>query len=298
MHSSVSGVAHFVYDNDAACIAGVRELLSYLPQNNRMQPPVADAPSAPDRSGEIEGVVPDDGRRVYDVHSVIDLMADPGTFLEVHSGFAQSVVVGFCRLDGRVVGIVANNPKSLAGSLDVDSSDKAARFVRFCDCFNVPILSLVDVPGYFPGLKQERDGIIRHGAKLLFAYAEATVPKVTLIMRKAYGGAYIAMNSKKMGADYVFAWPIAEIAVMGGEGAVDILHKREVAAADNPEAKRAELVADYEAKHLNPYFAAANGLVDEVIAPKETRKRLAQALDSLKYKQIDTPWKKHGNIPL
>ena len=298
MHAGVSGVAHFVYEDDAACISGVRELLSYLPQNNRLQPPALEAAEVVDRSGEIEEVVPDDGRRVYDVHSVIDLIADPGTFLEVHAAFAQSVVVGFCRLEGRVTGVVANNPKSLAGSLDVDSSDKAARFVRFCDCFNVPVLSLVDVPGYFPGLKQEREGIIRHGAKLLFAYAEATVPKVTLIMRKAYGGAYIAMNSKKMGADYVFAWPIAEIAVMGGEGAVDILHKREVAAADDPEVRRAELVAEYESKHLNPYFAAANGLVDEVIAPKETRRRLCQAFESLKYKQVDSPWKKHGNIPL
>ena len=297
MHAGVSGVAHFVYEDDAACIAGVRELLSYLPQNNRLQPPVFEAPCE-DYSWELEEVVPDDARRVYDVHSVIDLILDEGSFFEVHSAFAQSVVVGLGRLDGRVVGVVANNPRVLAGSLDVDSSDKAARFVRFCDCFNAPILSLVDVPGYFPGLKQERDGIIRHGAKLLFAYAEATVPKVTLIMRKAYGGAYIAMNSKKMGADYVFAWPIAEIAVMGGDGAVDILHKREVAAADNPEAKRAELVAEYEAKHLNPYFAAANGLVDEVIAPEETRRRLCQAFESLKFKQIDTPWKKHGNIPL
>lgn len=301
MHASVSGVAHFVYADDAECIAGVRELLSYLPQNNRLKPPevVSDSANAfPDFSSALEEVVPDDSRRVYDVHEVISVLVDDGSFLEVHSLFAQSVVVGFCRLDGRVIGIVANNPKVLAGALDVDSSDKAARFVRFCDCFNVPLLSLVDVPGYFPGLKQERDGIIRHGAKLLFAYAEATVPKVTLIMRKAYGGAYIAMNSKKMGADYVFAWPIAEIAVMGGEGAVDIMHRRDISAAEDPDALRSELVADYEAKYLNPYFAAANGLVDEVIAPDETRQRLCRAFESLKYKQIDTPWKKHGNIPL
>lgn len=297
MHASVSGVAHFVYENDEACIAGVRELLSYLPQNNRTQPPEA-IPRPVDRSNEVEEVVPDDPRRVYDVHRVIDLFADEDSFFEVHAAFAPSVVVGFCRLDGRVIGIVANNPRSLAGSLDVDSSDKAARFVRFCDCFNVPILSLVDVPGYLPGLKQERDGIIRHGAKLLFAYAEASVPKVTLIMRKAFGGAYIAMNSKKMGADYVFAWPIAEIAVMGADGAVDILHKRAVSSAADPEAEHARLAAEYEAKHLNPYFAAANGLVDEVIAPSETRRRLAQAFDSLKDKQVDAPWKKHGNIPL
>lgn len=297
MHSSVSGVAHFVYEDDAACIAGVRNLLTYLPQNNRLQPPVAEGVSV-DRSPEIESIVPDNAKRVYDVHRVIETFADAGSFLEVHKSFACSVVVGFCRIDGKVTGIVANNPAVLAGTLDVDSSDKAARFVRLCDSFNIPILSLVDVPGYLPGLKQERSGIIRHGAKLLFAYAEATVPKVSLIMRKAYGGAYIAMNSKKMGADYVFAWPIAEIAVMGAEGAIDILHKRDIAKAADPETARAAYIADYEKKHSNPYFAAANGLVDEVIAPEETRRRLVQAFESLKHKQVDTPWKKHANIPL
>ena len=297
MHSSVSGVAHFVHDDDRACIRGVRKLLSYLPQNNRLQPPAARARPI-DRSTEIESIVPDDTKQVYDVRDVIAVIADEDSFLEVHEAFAKSVVVGFFRLDGEVYGVVANQPSWLAGSLDVDSSDKAARFVRLCDCFNIPILSLVDVPGYFPGLQQERHGIIRHGAKLLYAYAEATVPKVSLIMRKAYGGAYIAMNSKRMGADYVFAWPIAEIAVMGAEGAVDILHRREIAKSWNPEAERARLAAEYSEKHLNPYFAAANGLVDEVIAPEDTRKRLAQAFDSLKCKQVDSPWKKHGNIPL
>lgn len=297
MHSSVSGVAHFVYNDDRECIMGVRRLLSYLPQNNELEPPKAE-PLSIDRSDEIESIVPDDKRWGYDVRDVISTFADGGDFLEVHADFAKSVVVGLCRLDGRVLGVVANQPSKLAGSLDVDSSDKAARFVRFCDCFNIPILSLVDVPGYFPGVAQERAGIIRHGAKLLYAYAEAQVPKVTLIMRKAYGGAYIAMNSKMMGADFVFAWPIAEIAVMGAEGAVDILHRREIRAAADPAAARAEFVAEYEDKHLNPYFAAANGLVDEVIAPEDTRRRLAQAFESLKYKKVDRPWKKHGNIPL
>ncbi len=297
MHSSISGVAHFVYEDDYACLQGVRELLGYLPQNNRLNPPLLEG-KAVDRSSFIEQIVPDDSRRTYDVRDVIDTFADDGSFFEVHKNFAPSVVTGLFRLDGSTLGVVANQPAKLAGSLDVDSSDKAARFVRFCDCFNIPILSLVDVPGYFPGLKQERDGIIRHGAKLLFAYAEATVPKVSLIMRKAYGGAYIAMNSKKMGADYVFAWPIAEIAVMGAEGAVEILYKRSIANAADPEGRRAEYIDDYNSKHLNPYFAAANGLVDEVIAPEETRKRIAQAFSSLKYKQIDAPWKKHSNIPL
>ncbi|HAM16451.1 MAG TPA: methylmalonyl-CoA carboxyltransferase [Eggerthellaceae bacterium] len=297
MHSTVSGCAHFVYRDDRECIMGVRELLSYLPQNNQLDPPRAE-PRPVDRSAEIESIVPDDTRQGYDVRDVVRTFADGGEFVEVHEGFAKSVVVGLCRLDGRVIGVVANQPSVLAGSLDVDSSDKAARLVRFCDCFNIPILSLVDVPGYFPGASQEHAGIIRHGAKLLFAYAEATVPKVSLIMRKAYGGAYIAMNSKRMGADYVFAWPIAEIAVMGAEGAVDILHRREIKSAADPEAARAEFAAEYEDKHLNPYFAAANGLVDEVISPEETRRRLAQAFESLKYKKVDSPWKKHGNIPL
>ncbi len=297
MHATVSGCAHFVHRDDRECIMGVRRLLSYLPQNNLLEPPTVE-PNPLDRSSEIELIVPDDTRQSYDVRDVISTFADGGEFLEVHESFAKSVVVCFCRLDGRVLGVVANQPSVLAGSLDVNSSDKAARFVRFCDCFNIPILSLVDVPGYFPGTEQERSGIIRHGAKLLYAYSEATVPKVSLIMRKAYGGAYIAMNSKKMGADYVFAWPIAEIAVMGAEGAVDILHRREIKDARNPVVTRAEFIREYESKHLNPYFAAANGLVDEVIAPEDTRKRLAQAFESLKYKKVDTPWKKHGNIPL
>ncbi len=297
VHAKVSGVNHFVYDTDEACLMGVRKLLSYLPQNNRQNPPVVRG-EAVDESHRLEEVVPDNPKRAYDVHRVIETFVDKGSFLEIQERFARNVVVGLCRLDGHVLGIVANQPSNLAGTLDVDASDKASRFIRFCDCFNIPIFSLVDVSGYFPGVKQEHAGIIRHGAKLLYAYAEATVPKVTLIMRKAYGGAYIAMNSKKMGADLVFAWPIAEIAVMGAEGAVEIMHKREIAAADNPDAKRDELADEYTKKHLNPYFAAANGLVDEVILPEETRSRIAQAFEALRDKLVELPWKKHGNIPL
>lgn len=297
MHSRVSGVTHFVYDDDRACLEGVRDLLAYLPQSNLKRPPVVEG-SPVDRSREIEDIVPDDRRRTYDVRNVIDCFVDEGSFFEVHAAFAQNVVVGFCRLDGHVLGIIANQPKVLAGALDADASDKAARFVRFCDCFNIPLLSLVDVSGYFPGLGQERMGIIRHGAKLLYAYSEATVPKVSLIMRKAYGGAYIAMNSKKMGADIVLAWPIAEIAVMGAEGAVEITGKKRIAEASDPEKIREMLIEEYDQKHLNPYFAAANGLVDEVILPEDTRRKLAQTFDALRDKKVETPWRKHGNIPL
>lgn len=297
MHARTSGVAHFVYDDDAACLRGVRELMTYLPQSNLKNPPVVEG-VAVDRSASLESIVPADRRRVYDVRSVIHCLVDEGSFFEVQAAFAPNVVVGLSRLDGHTLGIVANQPRTRAGALDVDSSNKAARFVRFCDCFNIPILSLVDVSGYWPGLEQERKGIIRHGAKLLYAYAEATVPKVTLIMRKAFGGAYIAMNSKKMGADVVLAWPIAEIAVMGAEGAVEITGRKAIAQAADPQAARECLIEEYNRKHLNPYFAAANGLVDEVILPEETRHRIAQTFDALRDKKVETPWKKHGNIPL
>ena len=237
-------------------------------------------------------------KRSYDVHNVINTFIDKDTFFEVQKDFAKNVVVGLGRLNGDVIGIVANQPSWMAGSLDIDASAKAARFVRFCDCFNIPLLSLVDVPGYMPGSKQEHSGIIRHGAKLLYAYSEATVPKVTLIMRKAFGGAYIAMNSKSIGADLVLAWPIAQIAVMGAEGAVNIINRKDLAAAADPVALRQTLIAEYEEKLLNPYIAAERGYIDEVILPKDTKKRIVEAFEGLKTKQKTLLWKKHGNIPL
>lgn len=297
VHSTKSGVSHFVCKDDRECLLGVRKLLEYLPQNNRdlsMEYPSC----KPSSKADIESIVPDNFKQAYDVRDVIANIADAESFLEIQPDFAKNVVIGFARLDGSTIGIVANQPRFLAGSLDVDASDKAARFVRLCDSFNIPILSLVDVPGYMPGTKQEHLGIIRHGAKLLYAYSEATVPKITLIMRKAFGGAYIAMNSKNIGADYVFAWPIAQIAVMGAEGAVDIIHKRELKASENPEKLRADLVSEYESKFLNPYIAASNGFIDEVILPETTREKLCVAFESLKTKQEGDIWKKHGNIPL
>lgn len=297
VHSAKSGVSHFVCKDDKDCLASVRKLLEYLPQNNAEKPSVAPA-SKPSGKADFESIVPDNFKQAYDVCDVVANIADEGSFLEIQPEFAKNVVIGLARLDGNVIGIVANQPRVLAGSLDVDASDKAARFVRFCDCFNIPLLSLVDVPGYMPGVKQEHLGIIRHGAKLLYAYSEATIPKITLIMRKAFGGAYIAMNSKNIGADYVFAWPIAQIAVMGAEGAVDIIHKRELKASGDPGALRAKLVAEYEEKFLNPYIAARNGYIDEVIFPKDTRKKLCVAFESLRTKQENKIFKKHGNIPL
>lgn len=297
VHSQKSGVAHFTYVDDKACLEGVRNLLRYLPQNNEEKSERIQSAST-DNSKNIEEIIPDNFKRVYNVKNVIDCIADKDSFLEIQPQFAKNVVIGFIRLDGDVVGVVANQPSNLAGSLDVDASDKASRFVRFCDCFNIPILTFEDVPGYMPGTKQEHNGIIRHGAKLLYAYAEATVPKVTLILRKAYGGAYIAMNSKNLGADYVFALPIAQLAVMGAEGAVDILHRKEIAAAANPQEVRKQFIDDYEKKFLNPYIAAKNGFIDEVIAPETVRERIVTAFENLKKKKKSTFWKKHGNIPL
>lgn len=297
VHSQKSGVAHFTYADDKACLEGVRNLLRYLPQNNEEKSERIQSAST-DNSKNIEEIIPDNFKRVYNVKNVIDCIADKDSFLEIQPQFAKNVVIGFIRLDGDVVGVVANQPSNLAGSLDVDASDKASRFVRFCDCFNIPILTFEDVPGYMPGTKQEHNGIIRHGAKLLYAYAEATVPKVTLILRKAYGGAYIAMNSKNLGADYVFALPIAQLAVMGAEGAVDILHRKEIAAASNPQEVRKQFIDDYEKKFLNPYIAAKNGFIDEVIAPETVRERIVTAFENLKKKKKSTFWKKHGNIPL
>ncbi len=299
VHTAKSGVVHFAYDDDNACIDGVKKLLSYLPENCDEKPPLS-VGKAKDESYRLEDIVSDNQRRPYDMKDVIDTFADTDSFFEVQEEFAKNIVIGFARLDGETIGIVGNNPKGgFAGALDIDSSEKAARFVRFCDCFNIPLLTLVDVPGFFPGSAQEHNGIIRRGAKLLYAYAEATVPKVTLILRKAYGGAYIAMNSKGMGADIVFAWPIAETAVLGAEGAVSIMYGKHIAASDDPDAEREKLVAEYDRQFMTPYIAAAKGYIDEVILPEETRGRIRSAFEALKLKDRNAAgFRKHGNIPL
>ncbi len=299
VHAVKSGVSHFTYDNEKDCLQGVRRLLSYLPSSFAEQPPQAvKAASTPDLSYKLQEIVPDSSRASYDVKDVINCLADPDSFMEVQKDFARNAVVGFARLEGQTVGFVANQCANLAGSLDVNASDKIARFVRCCDCFNVPLITLVDVPAFLPGTNQEHSGIIRHGAKILFAYSEATVPKVSLIMRKAYGGAYIAMNSQAMGADYVFAWPIAEIAVMGADGAVNIAFKRKIEAAEDPDMMRQYCKQQYEDRFLNPYVAASRGYITEVIKPEETRSALVKALANLKGKCALTVPKKHGNIPL
>ena len=299
MHATRSGVAHFVYDSDRDCLEGVRKLLSYLPDNSEDKPPVIMG-RARDKSGWLEEIVPDNQRRTYEVKEVIDAITDEGSFMEIQAGFAGNIVIGLGRMDGEVLGIVANNPGGgMVGSLDIDASEKAARFVRFCDCFNIPLLTLVDVPGFIPGTRQEHGGIIRRGAKLLYAYAEATVPKVTLILRKAFGGAYIAMNSKGMGADLVFAWPIAQTAVMGAEGAVAIMNGKQIEAAENPAAEKARLAEEYEKEYMTPYIAAERGYIDEVILPEETRMKLKSAFDALKLKdRNEAGFREHGNIPL
>lgn len=297
VHTTKSGVAHFAYPSEHACFAGVKKLLSYLPQNNRESSAVTDVKYS-GKKKSFQEIVPENPKRIFDVTEVIIYLLDNLSFFEVHKNFAKNIVVGFGRLSGRAVGIVANQSTTLGGAIDCDAADKAARFVRTCDCYNIPVISLVDIPAFYPGSKQEQAGIIRHGAKLLYAFAEATVPKLCVIMRKAYGGAFCAMNSKKLGADIVFAWPIAEIAVMGAEGAVNIMYRKEFAKADDPEQVRQEYIKDYEEKFLNPYFAAKRGFVDEVIRPEETRERLCAALDMLKDKEVARPYKKHGNIPL
>ncbi|MDK1019024.1 MAG: acyl-CoA carboxylase subunit beta [Actinomycetota bacterium] len=298
-HASKSGITHFVAADDREALNEVRYLLSFLPQNNMEVPPFFTPLDAPDRMEEaLTTLVPDSPNQPYDVIEVITNIVDEGEFYEVHAHWAGNIVVGFARLDGYAVGMVANQPAVLAGTLDIDASVKAARFVRFCDAFNIPLVTLVDVPGFLPGVDQEHDGIIRHGAKLLYAFSEATVPRITVIMRKAYGGAFLVMNSRAVRADLVFAWPTAQIAVMGADGAVNVIHRRELAAAEDPAALRAELVSDYEERFNNPYVAAENGLVDDVIEPKETRPRLIRALDMLRDKRESLPAKKHGNIPL
>jgi acetyl-CoA carboxylase carboxyltransferase component len=298
-HTTRSGVAHLAAHDEAEALASTRRLLGYLPQNNLGDAPRAVTADPADRRDEaLDTIVPDDPSRAYDMHDVIERIVDDGAFFEIQPGWAQNIIIGFARLDGRSVGIVAQQPAVLAGALDIDASTKAARFVRTCDCFNVPLLTLVDVPGFLPGVGQEHGGIIRHGAKLLFAYCEATVPKLTVITRKAYGGAYDVMSSKHVRGDINLAWPTAEIAVMGAEGAVNILNRDEIATAADPAAERARLVADYEERFANPYVAAARGYVDDVIRPSETRPRLIAALEMLADKRDTNPPKEHGNIPL
>ena len=299
VHNETSGVAHFLSAGEPQALEMARTLIGYLPQNNVELPTRRAEWSEPSVSGEtLDALVPDSPKQSYDMHSVIGGIADAGSFTEVHEHYARNIICGFARIEGRSVGIVAQQPEVLAGVLDIDASDKAARFVRTCDCFNVPIVTLVDVPGFLPGVDQEHRGIIRHGAKLLYAYCEATVPKVTVITRKAYGGAYDVMSSKHVRGDMNFAWPTAEIAVMGVEGAVNIIFRDDIATAADPDAERARLVAEYEERFANPYIAAARGYVDEVIMPSETRQRIAGALSMLENKRQSVPPKKHGNIPL
>jgi propionyl-CoA carboxylase beta chain len=298
-HNSRSGVAHFALDDEVRCVQEVRRLLAFLPSNNVDDPPRLVPTDRPDReSPDLDAIIPDDPTRAYDMHRVIESVVDDGDFMEVMEHYAGNILVGFGRLNGRTVGIVAQQPSVLAGVLDIDSSVKAARFVRFCDCFNIPLVTFVDVPGFLPGVGQEHGGIIRHGAKLLYAYCEATVPKLTVITRKAYGGAYDVMSSKHIRGDANFAWPTAEIAVMGVEGAVNIIYRDRIAKADDPEAERAELTREYRERHANPYEAAARGYVDEVILPRETRPKLIAALEVVRTKRDTNPPKKHGNIPL
>jgi propionyl-CoA carboxylase beta chain len=299
VHASKSGVAHFACDSEPECLASVRALVGYLPQNNTELSPTLDSHDPHDRQDEVLlEIVPDNPNKPYDMRDVIGSVVDDGTFLEVHQQFAQNILVGFARFGGRAVGIVANQPCVLAGVLDIDSADKGARFVRFCDSFNVPLLVLEDVPGFLPGIAQEHGGIIRHGAKLLYAFAEATVPKVTVITRKAYGGAYDVMNSKHIRGDVNLAWPQAEIAVMGPKGAVEVLFRKEIATADDPEADTERRIEEYREKFANPYIAAARGYVDDVIDPRRTRPRLINAFDMLQNKRDENPKRKHGNIPL
>ena len=299
MHTARSGVAHFATADDRSCVALIRELLSYLPSNNREDPPRLEPTDDPERVDEnLDDLIPEDPNKPYDIVDLIHGVVDHGQFLQVHERFARNIVVGFARLHGMAVGIVANQPDHLAGTLDIDASIKAARFVRCCDAFNVPLVVFEDVPGFLPGTEQEFGGIIKHGAKLLYAFAEATVPKLTVITRKAYGGAYCVMASKHLRTDVNFAYPTAEIAVMGAEGAVNVLFRRELAAADDPEALRAEKVASFRDKFANPYIAAERGWIDAIIRPRDTRRKLIKSLLALDTKVDRNPPKKHGNIPL
>jgi propionyl-CoA carboxylase beta chain len=298
-HNTKSGVAQFASEDEDACLEDCRYLLSFLPQNNLQTTPRVQPTDDPQRMDpELDGVVPDNPNKPYDMRDVVKLIVDDGEFFEVHEHYAKNIICGFSRLDGHTVGIVGNQPAQLAGVLDIDASAKAARFVRTCDAFNIPLLTFCDVPGFLPGTAQEWGGIIRHGAKLLYAFAEATVPKVTIITRKAYGGAYDVMSSKHLGADFNFAWPTAEVAVMGPEGAVNIIYRRDLAQSPTPDERRQKLMEDYKARFANPYTAAERGYIDDVIVPHETRPRLIAALETLRSKREPGPKRKHGNIPL
>lgn len=297
-HATKSGVTHFTAANDIVCLEQIKQLLSYLPQNNQEKPADLSYELGNELRTQLEGIIPESANQPYDMHEVINGIIDEESFMEVHKDYATNMLVGFARLGGKSIGIVANQPMSLAGVLDVDSSKKAARFTRFCDAFNIPLLVLVDVPGFLPGTNQEWNGIILHGAKLLYALSEATVPRITLITRKAYGGAYDVMNSKHIGADYNFAWPTAEIAVMGAKGASEIIFRREIAAADSPELELSKKEQEYATKFANPFEAAQRGFIDEVIQPKDTRRKLLRAFATLENKEVIRPNRKHGNIPL
>lgn len=298
VHNSISGNAHFSSPSEVEVLAEVRKLLSYLPQNNEEKPPALYVPDEDDYRPDLTDIIPFDAVRPYDVRKVIEQVVDEESFMEVQKDFAKNIVIGLARIKGEVVGLICNQPKFMAGGLDIDSSDKASRFIRFCDSFNIPLITFEDVTGFFPGVKQEHGGIIRHGAKILYAYSEATVPKLTVILRKAYGGAYVALNSKSIGADLVYAWPNAEIAVMGPQGAANIIFAREIENSENPEATRAQKIEEYREKFANPYVAASQGMVDDVIDPRDTRIKLIQALEIMRNKKEERPKKKHGNIPL
>lgn len=298
-HATKSGVNHFSFDSEVQCLAFLRDFLQFLPSNNLDEAPLGPQTDPPDRLCRgLEELVPDNPNKPYDVAKVIEEIVDDRLFIPVQADWAGNIVIGFARLDGRSVGVVANNPAILAGVLDIEASQKAARFVRFCDAFGIPLVTLVDVPGFLPGVQQEHGGIIRHGAKLLYAYCEATVPKVTVILRKAYGGAYDVMCSSHVRSDANFSWPTGEIAVMGPQGAINIIFRRELAEADDVEARRTELVEDYKRRFASPYVAASRGFVDDVIEPKETRRRLIDTLRTLRGKKVTPPARKHGNIPL
>ena len=298
-HASKSGVATFVCEDEESCLEQVRYLVSFLPSNNLEDPPYFPADDPVDRScDQIIGLIPDAPNKPYDMKKVIADVVDDGEFFEVFPFWAMNIICGFARIDGHVVGLVGNQPQVLAGCLDIDASEKAAHFVRTCDAFNVPLVTFVDVPGFLPGTDQEYGGIIRHGAKLLYAYCEATVPRVQVITRKGYGGAYVVMNSKSIGADLAFAWPSAEVAVMGPQGAVNIIFRKEIEAAPDTEARRAELIEEYTERFANPYNAAERGYVDDVIDPRETRRVLARSLEMLRTKKEQLPQRKHGNVPL
>ncbi|MDX3534693.1 carboxyl transferase domain-containing protein, partial [Streptomyces sp. MB09-01] len=298
VHSGTSGVAHFAYDDEETCLAEVRYLLSLLPQNNRENPPAVETRDRADRRGDVLlDLVPADGNRAYDMRKVIEELVDEGEYLEVHERWATNIICALARMGGQVVAVVANQPASYAGVLDIHASEKAARFVQLCDAFNIPIVTLVDVPGFLPGVDQEHNGIIRHGAKLLYAYCNATVPRISLVLRKAYGGAYIVMDSQSIGADLTYAWPTNEIAVMGAEGAANVIFRREIAGTDDPDAMRAQKIKEYKTELMHPYYAAERGLVDDVIDPTETREVLIGALAMLRNKHADLPSRKHGNPP-